>query len=126
MARLLIADDERDVRELIIFALRFAGHEVQGVSNGEELLNLVKENMPDLIIMDVRMPKMNGYEACKILKADNSTSSIPVIFLSARGNDEDVKAGLDAGGIEYVLKPISPDKLTEKVDQHLKKVTKRV
>jgi DNA-binding response OmpR family regulator len=124
MARLLIADDERDVRELIIFALRFAGYEVQGVSNGEDLLSLVKENMPDLIIMDVRMPKMNGYEACKILKADSSTSSIPVIFLSARGNDEDVKAGFEAGGIDYILKPISPDKLTEKVDQLLKKAAK--
>ena len=124
MARLLVADDERDVRELIIFALRFAGHEVQGVSNGEELLNLTKASMPDLIIMDVRMPKMNGYEACKILKADNHTSSIPVIFLSARGNDEDVKAGFEAGGIDYILKPISPDKLTEKVDQLIKKAAK--
>ena len=58
MARLLVADDERDVRELIIFALRFAGHEAQGASNGEELLSLVKESMPDLVIMDVRMPKI--------------------------------------------------------------------
>jgi CheY-like chemotaxis protein len=124
MARLLVADDERDVRELIIFALRFAGHEVQGVSNGEECLSLAKESMPDLILMDVRMPKMNGYEACKALKADKDTSLIPVIFLSARGQDGDVKAGLEAGGIDYVLKPISPDKLTEMVDHLLKKTAK--
>ena len=126
MARLLVADDERDIRELVIFALRFAGHEVQGASNGEELLSLVKESIPDMIILDVRMPKINGYEACKILKADKGTSSIPVIFLSARGQDEDIKAGLEAGGIDYILKPISPDKLTEKVEQHIKEATKRI
>ena len=87
MAKILVADDDREVRELSIFTLRFAGHEVVGASNGEEAIVEAKVHAPDLILMDVRMPKLNGFEACKILKADAVLSSIPVIFLSARGDE---------------------------------------
>jgi CheY-like chemotaxis protein len=80
--------------------------------------------MPDLILMDVRMPKMTGYEACKALKADKSTESIPVVFLSAKGQESEVQAGLDVGAVEYILKPFSPDQLTERVKQILQKVGK--
>lgn len=121
MAKILVADDDREIRELIIFALRFAGHEVTGVINGEEVLTQAKLTLPDLILMDVRMPKMNGYEACKALKADKDTFPIPVIFLSARGQETEVQAGLKVGGDDYILKPISPDKLTEKVSLYLQK-----
>lgn len=121
MAKILVADDDRDVRELCIFTLRFAGHEVQGVSNGEEAIHQAKLTLPDLIIMDVRMPKINGYEACRILKADQATSAIPVIFLSVRVEDSEVQAGLTAGAVDYLFKPISPDRLSEKVKTHLQK-----
>ena len=121
MAKILVADDDRDVRELCIFALRFAGHEVFGASNGEEAINQAKQTLPDLIIMDVRMPKINGYEACKILKADSSTCTIPVIFLSVRVEDSEVQAGQTAGAVDYLFKPISPDRLSEKVKTHLQK-----
>jgi DNA-binding response OmpR family regulator len=124
MAKIIVADDDRDIRELIIFALRFAGHDAMGAMNGEEVINLAKQNHPELILMDVRMPIMNGYEACKALKADASTASIPVIFLSARGQEADVQAGLKAGGDDYILKPISPDQLTEKVTLILKRAGK--
>ncbi len=124
MARILVADDDREIRELIIFALRFAGHDVLGASNGEECCQIAKQSHPRLIIMDVRMPKMTGYEACKVLKADKATSAIPVIFLSARGQEAEVQAGLDAGGDDYILKPISPDKLTEKVKHYLQRKKK--
>lgn len=120
MAKILVADDDREIRELIIFALRFAGHDVLGANDGEESCQLAKENHPDLIIMDVRMPKMNGFEACKELKADKDTGSIPIIFLSARGQEGEVQAGLKAGGDDYIVKPISPDRLTEKVQRYLK------
>jgi CheY-like chemotaxis protein len=123
MAKILVADDDRDVRELCIFTLRFAGHEVFGVSNGEEVINHAKQTLPDLIIMDVRMPKINGYEACKILKADPSTCTIPVIFLSVRVEDSEIQAGLNAGAVDYLLKPISPDRLTEKIQIQLQKKT---
>jgi CheY-like chemotaxis protein len=122
MAKTLIADDDRDVRELCIFTLRFAGHEVLGVSNGEEAIHQAKLTLPDIIIMDVRMPKINGYEACKILKADPSTTTIPVIFLSVRVEDSEVQAGFNVGAVDYLYKPISPDQLAEKVKIQLKKL----
>jgi CheY-like chemotaxis protein len=121
MAKILVADDDREVRELILFTLRFAGHEVLGATNGEECLKMAKEHKPDLILMDVRMPKMNGYEACQALKADPATQAIPVIFLSARGQEADVQAGLLAGGADYMIKPVSPDQLTKKVNRFLQK-----
>jgi CheY-like chemotaxis protein len=124
MAKILVADDDRDVRELSMFTLRFAGHEVLGASNGEEAVNLTKLNNPDLILMDVRMPKMNGYEACKALKADPGTSSIPVIFLTARGQEAEMQAGLEVGGVDYILKPIAPDQLAQKVKLYLQKAAK--
>jgi len=124
MAKILIAEDERDIRDLITFTLRFAGYEVIAASNGEEGYNMAKQLLPDLILMDVRMPKMTGYEACKALKADKSTESIPVVFLSAKGQESEVQAGLDVGAVEYILKPFSPDQLTERVRQILQKVGK--
>jgi CheY-like chemotaxis protein len=124
MARIIVADDDREVRELIIFALRFAGHKVIGAQNGKEVIQLAHQLKPDLILMDVRMPIMNGYEACKTIKAENETKSIPVIFLSARGQEAEIQAGLSAGGDDYILKPISPDQLTKKVGLFLQKAIK--
>lgn len=115
MARILIAEDERDIRDLITFTLKFAGHEVFPAVNGEEALQLAKEVLPDLILMDVRMPKMTGYEACKALKAEKVTEKIPVVFLSAKGQETEVQTGLEVGAVEYILKPFSPDQLTERV-----------
>lgn len=121
MAKILIAEDERDIRDLITFTLRFAGHEVITAVNGEEAFSLAKEAHPDLILMDVRMPKMTGYEACKALKNEASTESIPVVFLSAKGQETEVQTGIDAGAVEYILKPFSPDQLSERVQAILKK-----
>ncbi len=124
MAKILVAEDDREMRELIIFALRFAGHEVLAASNGEESCQIAWNTHPDLILMDVRMPKMNGFEACEVLKMDEETASIPLIFLSARGQEMEVQKGLQAGGDDYILKPISPDALTEKVKRYLQKAGK--
>ena len=122
MTKILIAEDERDIRDLITFTLRFAGYDVIAASNGEEAYNLTRQEIPDLILLDVRMPKMTGYEACKALKAEQSTRNIPVVFLSAKGQEAEVKAGMEAGAVEYILKPFSPDQLTEKVRTILKKI----
>ncbi len=70
MAKILIAEDERDIRDLVAFTLRFAGHEVLVATNGEEAVSMAPQVNPDLILMDVRMPRMTGYEACKLMKAD--------------------------------------------------------
>ncbi len=119
MASILVAEDDREVRELIDITLRLAGYDVVTASNGEQALALVKFSPPDLIMLDVRMPRLDGYETCKALKSDKLTASIPVLFLSARGNKQEVKTGLALGAVEYILKPISPDKLTEKIKRHL-------
>jgi CheY-like chemotaxis protein len=115
MAKILIAEDERDIRDLVAFTLRFAGHEVFSATNGEEAVEMAPKVNPDLILMDVRMPRMTGYEACKVLKEDPEMKDIPVVFLSAKGQENEIQQGLDAGAEEYLLKPFAPDQLTEHV-----------
>jgi CheY-like chemotaxis protein len=115
MAKILIAEDERDIRDLIAFTLKFAGYDIVTANNGEEAVQLTKQELPDLVITDVRMPKMTGYEACKQIKADPATRHIPVVFLSAKGQEAEVQTGLDSGADEYLLKPFAPDQLTRKV-----------
>jgi CheY-like chemotaxis protein len=119
MARILIAEDERDIRDLITFTLSFAGHQVTAASNGEEAVEKALQIIPDLILMDVRMPRMTGYEACIRMKQEDSIKHIPVAFLSAKGQESEVQTGLEAGAVEYILKPFSPDQLTERVKQLL-------
>jgi DNA-binding response OmpR family regulator len=121
MAKILIAEDEPDIRNLITFTLRFAGHEVIDASNGIELLEKAEEmaqsnELPDLILMDVRMPRMTGYEACERIQAHVTLKNVPVAFLSAKGQEAEVQTGLDAGAIAYIVKPFSPDELTENVE----------
>ena len=124
MARILIAEDERDIRDLIAFTLKFAGHEVIPTKDGEEAYQTAVQICPDLILLDVRMPRMTGYEACQAIKAHPQTASIPVVFLSAKGQDAEVQTGLEAGAAEYIIKPFSPDQLTERVQAILKKAGK--
>jgi CheY-like chemotaxis protein len=124
MARILIAEDEPDIRELVAFTLRFAGHEVIATSNGEEAVQQAGLIIPDIILMDVRMPRMTGYDACRIMKADPVLKDIPVVFLSAKGQDSEIQTGLDAGAEDYMLKPFAPDQLTERVKVILAKFGK--
>ncbi len=119
MAKILIAEDERDIRDLVTFTLRFAGYEVVAVGNGEEAVEAARKEMPDLILMDVRMPRMTGYEACAQMKADPQLKDIPVVFLSAKGQDSEIRTGLDVGAAEYLLKPFAPAELTQRVGELL-------
>jgi CheY-like chemotaxis protein len=119
MAKILIAEDEPDIRDLITFTLRFAGHEVVAVSNGAEALEAALREVPDLILMDIRMPKMTGYEACAQIKKEPAVQHIPVVFLSAKGQEAEIKAGFDMGAAEYLLKPFAPDELSRRVQQLL-------
>ena len=123
MAKILIAEDERDIRELITFTLRYAGHEVTPAANGEEALALAREHVPELILMDVRMPKMTGYEACRHMKADEKLKNVPVIFLSAKGQEMEIQTGLEVGATDYILKPFAPDQLVKRVNEILEKKT---
>ena len=120
MANILIAEDERDIRDLIQFTLMFAGHKITAAANGAEALELAPKVKPDLIMMDVRMPKMTGYEACREMKKIDEIKDVPVIFLSAKGQDEEKQTGIDAGAIAYILKPFAPDDLTRQIADILK------
>lgn len=124
MAKILIAEDERDIRDLVAFTLRFAGYEVFAAANGEEAVALAPKVNPDLILMDVRMPRMTGYEACRILKLNPDLKDIPVVFLSAKGQENEIQQGLDAGAEQYLLKPFAPDQLTSHVKAILAKFGK--
>jgi two-component system alkaline phosphatase synthesis response regulator PhoP len=121
MAKILIAEDERDIRDLIEFTLRYAGHEVISAANGAEAVQLAPQARPDLILMDVRMPRMTGYEACRALKDIDEVKDVPVVFLSAKGQESEMSSGLDAGAYDYILKPFAPDQLTMRIDRILKK-----
>jgi len=125
MPKILIAEDEPDIRELVAFTLRFAGYEVVTAANGEEAVQVAVSEMPDLALLDVRMPRMTGYDACRLMKADAGLMHIPVVFLSAKGQDSEIKAGLEAGAEEYLLKPFAPDYLTQRVRAILAKLGKQ-
>lgn len=122
MAKILVAEDERDIRELIAFTLGAVGHTIIQAGNGEEALQLVRETQPDLVMTDVRMPKLTGYEVCREIKNDDALKQIPVIILSAKGQDEEVDAGRGVGADDYILKPFAPLELASRIGEILKEL----
>jgi CheY-like chemotaxis protein len=124
MAHILVAEDERDIRDLINFTLTFAGHNLTLASNGAEAVEKAVQAKPDLIMMDVRMPRMTGYEACRQLKSMDEVKHIPVIFLSAKGQDEEVQTGKEVGAVAYILKPFEPGELVKRVGEILQEIGK--
>jgi DNA-binding response OmpR family regulator len=121
MAKILIAEDERDIRDLIEFTLKYAGHEVIKANNGAEVVEMAPQVKPDLIILDVRMPRMTGYEACRALKTMDGIKDTPIVFLSAKGQQNEMESGMDAGAYDYILKPFAPDLLARRVAEILAK-----
>ncbi|HEY75990.1 MAG TPA: response regulator [Thermoflexia bacterium] len=119
MTKILVAEDEKDIRELIAFTLRFAGYDVVLANNGAEALEKVDKEKPALVLLDVRMPKMTGYEVCRRLKENPETENIPVVFLSAKGQDREVQEGYESGAIDYIIKPFVPDELIAQVKRIL-------
>lgn len=122
MAHILIAEDERDIRELLKFTLQFAGHTITEAANGAEAVDLATAKTPDLIMTDVRMPRMTGYEVCRALKKIDTVKDIPVIILTARGQDEEVAEGMDAGAVDYITKPFGAVELTERIAEILQEL----
>jgi two-component system alkaline phosphatase synthesis response regulator PhoP len=125
MAKILIAEDERDIRELVNFSLQFGGFAVVQAANGVEAVEQAQKELPDLILMDVRMPKMTGYEACRQMKSMPELRDIPVVFLSAKGQESEIQTGLEVGAEEYILKPFAPDELVKQVQAVLERVATR-
>ena len=111
----LVADDDNDIRDLVAFRLDRAGYEVLRAGDGQQALDLAREHQPDLAVLDVMMPKLTGYDVTRELRADNATSRIPVILLTARVQEADVARGFEAGADDYVKKPFSPQELKARV-----------
>jgi len=120
--KILVADDEPDVLFMTAFSLRtVGGFEVIEARNGLEAVEKAQQEKPDLIVLDIKMPRMNGYEACRRLKEMESLRDVPVIFLSAKGQRQEIEEGMSVGAAEYVLKPFAPEELIAKVWEILRK-----
>ena len=117
--RILVVDDEIYIVHILDFSLGMEGYEVVTALDGEEGLQKAIEFKHDLIVLDIMMPKMDGYETCKALKADERTKNIPVILLSAKGRNVDMQTGYDVGADEYITKPFSPRKLVDRINAML-------
>jgi DNA-binding response OmpR family regulator len=113
---ILAADDDEDILQLVAFRLGRAGYRVLQARDGEEALALAMEHEPDLAVLDVGMPKMDGLEVARRLRAAEATKSIPIIMLTARAQDTDVQGGFDAGANDYLRKPFSPKELRTRVE----------
>jgi DNA-binding response OmpR family regulator len=119
MLKILIVDDEPSILNILDFSLGAEGYEVIQASDGEQACEMAVNHQPDMIVMDVMMPKLDGYQACEKLKADSRTASIPVLLLTAKSSAEDHQLGKDAGADGYLTKPFSPQRLVEMTDSFL-------
>lgn len=119
--RVVIADDDPDIRRLVEMTVTNAGCDVTVASDGEEALERVRDSIPDLVILDVLMPRMDGWEVARALKSDPATREVPVMFLTSRGQEHDVLEGFDSGAIDYMVKPFSPRELQVRVRSVLAK-----
>jgi DNA-binding response OmpR family regulator len=111
----LIADDEDDIRELVSYRLTNSGFDVLEAADGEEALDLSLEHRPDLAILDVMMPRIDGYELARRLRQEEQTRRMPIILLTARSQETDVARGFESGADDYVRKPFSPQELAARV-----------
>jgi len=121
MARenILVVDDEEDVLELVRYNLDKNGYSIITASSGEEAITLARNKLPDLVVLDLMLPGIDGLEVCKKLKADTRTDHIPIVMLTAKGEETDVVTGLELGADDYVTKPFSPKVLTARIKRIL-------
>ena len=111
----LVADDDDDIRSLVIFRLERSGYRTVVARDGDEALAVALERRPDLAVLDVMMPKLDGYEVIRRLRKEDATRAMPVILLSARVQDADVARGFESGADDYIRKPFSPQELCARV-----------
>lgn len=119
-SKILIVDDERDMTHFLSVRLRSRGYDVSTASDGREALSQIKKNRPDLVLLDVMMPKFNGYEVCRYLKQDEDTKNIPIIFLTARDQIQDRVLAKESGADDFLSKPFEGKLLVNKVENWLK------
>lgn len=109
--KILIADDEEDVKVIVQLFLEAKGYEIITAYDGLDALEKIKSEKPDLILLDIMMPVIDGFEVCSRIKADPETASIPVVMLSASAHSESKQRGFDAGAVDYIIKPFVPENL---------------
>ncbi|HYO93325.1 MAG TPA: response regulator [Polyangiaceae bacterium] len=125
MARILVIEDEPDIRQVLDYNLRSAGHEVITVEGGREGLSLAREQRPDLVLLDLMLPDVSGTEVCRAIKDDPSMRSMPVVMLTARGEEIDRVVGFELGADDYVTKPFSVRELVLRIRAVLKRSESR-
>jgi two-component system, OmpR family, phosphate regulon response regulator PhoB len=121
MAKILLAEDETQIADMISFKLTNVGHVVLRAQEGEQACAVARKELPDLILLDAMMPGLSGFEVLRRLKAEPLLRSIPVIMVTARGNERDVVSGLRGGAVDYIVKPFSLKELSARVELALRR-----
>lgn len=120
-AKILTVDDEPDVLELIRFHLARAGHEIVQAANGRQAIELIEQEHPDLILLDLMLPDIDGFGVCEILRRNPETASLPILIVSAWGTPDAKMLGLELGALDYITKPFSPKELVRAVERLLER-----
>ncbi|MBN2461131.1 MAG: response regulator [Candidatus Cloacimonetes bacterium] len=123
--KILVVDDDQNIRRLVSFNLSIEGHEILVARTGKEGIDMAVKNKPDLILMDIMMPEMNGYDACKWLKNDARTKDIPLFMLSAKGQMTDLDEAFNVGADNYITKPFDVEKLHKTIMFKLENLRQR-
>jgi DNA-binding response OmpR family regulator len=118
---ILIVEDEEDIAELLEYNLSRQGYRPEALDTGEKGLQVCRETLPDLVILDLMLPKLSGLEVCRKMKADPATAGVPILMLTAKGEEEDIIAGFEAGADDYVTKPFRPKVLLARVKALLRR-----
>ena len=115
--KILVVDDEVYILHILDFSLGAEGFDVLTANNGEEAIAKAVQELPDLIVLDIMMPVLDGYETLRRLKREPKTKDIPVILLTAKGRDVDKRLGFEVGATDYIVKPFSPSRLIERIEE---------
>jgi two-component system response regulator MtrA len=121
MPLVMVVDDDQDLAEMLSIVLNGAGMEVDLVGRGDQVLDVFKSNPPDLVLLDVMLPGIDGIEVCKLIREN---SMVPIVMLTAKGDTHDVVLGLEAGADDYMVKPFKPQELIARVNTRLRRTTK--
>jgi two-component system alkaline phosphatase synthesis response regulator PhoP len=116
-SKILVVEDEQDIRDLLVFNLQKNGFNVRAVDNGEKALSLIRTDNFDLILLDLMIPGISGFDLTRILKNDDETSEVPIIMLTAKGEESDIVKGLEIGAQDYITKPFSPKVVIARINK---------
>ena len=119
--RIVVIEDETDIRELVEHNLVGEGYQVQTAVDGKQALQLIRKTLPDLVLLDLMIPELDGIEVCRTLKGDTTTAHIPVIMVTAKGEESDIVLGLGIGADDYLTKPFSPKELLARIKAVLRR-----